>query len=415
VSGCRILGGLLRLRRSERLSRAAVRQLQEAKLRRLVRHAGATVPLYRDLWREAGVDPAEIRTLGDLERLPTVDRELLQSAGDAALSEDCDRARLARERTSGSSGRPLGVFMEPRHRDLRRSLFLRALVAAGYRPGKRIVLVREAGRTSPARLGWHELSHDLPPEQLAAEIRRLRPALVYGWVSTLRLVAEALEADGRAGLRASVLTTAESLDPESRALLERAFGGRVREAYGSTELGMVGWQCSRAEGLHLAEDAVLVEGLEDGSARAPRPLVATNLDLRAMPLVRYETGDLVGPPVPGACGCGSSARRVTGVEGRLVDCIRLPSGGIVSPYRVTLALEGVPGLARYRVLQSARGRVEVSCQAAGDAHWKEIEEAARGRLRSLLGGEVEVLVARRTDLDAPSGRKFRVVESRIGA
>ncbi|HVS63898.1 MAG TPA: hypothetical protein VMT85_10410 [Thermoanaerobaculia bacterium] len=427
MSDWRLLAGLLRLRRHERLPRSMLRQLQDEKLRRLVRHAGTTVPLYRELWREAGVDVAQVRTLDDLERLPTVTREQLQNAGVDALSDAYEPDELACERTSGSSGRPLALWMEPAHRILRRSLFLRALLAAGYRPGRRLVLVRELGPLPPPGLGWHQLPHDRPPELLAAEIRRLRPSLVYGWVSVLRLVAEALESrhgpegNGRRAsspLRASVLTTAEGLDPASRALLARAFGGRVSEAYGSTELGMVGWQCAQGEGLHLAEESVWIEGLEDleaGAASGPRPLIATNLDLRAMPLVRYETGDVLGPVLSGVCPCGSPRRRLAAIEGRLVDCIRLPSGGVVSPYRLTLALEGIAGLERYRILQSAPERIEVAYQAGPAADFLAIEAAARRRLRSELGGTIELTIQRRYDLGMPSGGKFRVVESRIGA
>ena len=448
--GRRLLAELWMRARGARMRAPALRRLREAKLRRLVRHAGTTVPLYRDLWRRAGVDLDEIRTVEDLVRLPTVTREQLQAAGDGARSEVYRSGDLLCERTSGSSGRPLTLWMEPAHRDLRRSLFLRALAAAGYRPGRRLVLVREPGRELPAGLDWRQLAHDRPPEDLAEEILRLRPAIVYGWVSVLRLVAEALvdlpphgsgprgagsfaepsapsgrgpralsstSGDGRPALRASVLTTAEALDAAGRALLERAFGGRVHEVYGSTELGMVGWQCGRGDGFHLAEDVALLEAFDRrlDPAAGPRPLIATNLELRAMPLVRYETGDVIGPVVAQACRCGSPRVRVTGFEGRLVDCLRLPSGRLVSPYRLTLALEGLAGLARYRILQSAPARIEVTYQSAAGADCEGIEAAVRSRLRTALGEPVEITVERRGDLRSEVGSKFRVVESRMGA
>ena len=77
-----VLRGYFDLRRGCRLAPQALRQLQETKLRRIVTHAYATVPFYRDLWGAIGIRPSDIRGLDDLRRLPVVSKAALQAAGE---------------------------------------------------------------------------------------------------------------------------------------------------------------------------------------------------------------------------------------------------------------------------------------------------------------------------------------------
>ena len=152
------------------------------------------------------------------------------------------------------------------------------------------------------------------------------------------------------GLRA-VITTAEALDRPTRGLFAATFGADVYDVYGLTEMGTVAWECSHHTGLHVSEDIVLVERGDGMESDREAPMIMTSLELTAMPLIRYQTGDVAEAPHSEPCPCGRVFHRIPHVSGRMVDCLRLPGGRLLSPYSVTLALESVQGLDRYQVLQ----------------------------------------------------------------
>jgi phenylacetate-CoA ligase len=403
-----------RLQRSQWLDSDGLRRHQEAKLKRLLEHAWHTVPYYRHHLKRAGLRPADVRGLDDLAHLPVTRKCDLQAAApDAALSAAFDPVRLVREHTSGSTGRPFTVAMERSFVALRDALFLRVLATAGYRMPQRLLLVTGDRHKRPRRFPpWRYASIEASPEALLQALEEFRPSVLYGCLTPLRRIALLAQARGRRTHRLqAVVSTAEGLDPTSRLLLEDAFGAPVYDAYGLTETGMIAWQCAAREEYHLAEDTAIVELVSepDGTAR----MVVTNLELAAMPLIRFETGDLAVPGEHGTCSCGRHLRRLARLEGRTVDCIRLVSGELLSPYRFTLALERVEGIRRYQLIQHDLKRFSLRVEPGPDAG-ADLGAVAGRVIRGLLGAGADVEITLESALDPPPGRKFRVVESRLG-
>jgi phenylacetate-CoA ligase len=414
----RNLAALVSLVGKSGYDRGALRRLQERKLRRVVEHAYRTVPFYRERWDRAGVTPGSVRSLEDLARLPIVSKREMQAAGpDALTSRAFEPAALVAERTSGSSGRPFTVRFEARWLSVRSALFVRALWAAGYRPGSKLLMLGSGERRPPPRISrWRSLSYHAAPGRILDELDRFRPDLLYGWVTPLRQLAVDVQATGRVPhAPRAIVTTAETLDAATRRLLEGAFATRVFELYGLTEMGTAAWQCPRGEGFHFAEDVAIPEFPDASGAehRATR-LVMTNLELRATPFIRFETGDLAVPAVAERCACGRSFARMQRVEGRLVDCVRLRDGRVVSPFQLTLELERVAGLERYQVVQDEVDRFTVRYEGP-ETDRDSREREARRALERVLGADCRVALERHASLDPPPGRKFRVVESRVAA
>lgn len=402
------------LQRSQWLSADRLRRRQEARLRRLVRHAYGTVRYYRDLFDRAGLSPADIRGLEDLAHIPITTKAELQAAGhDAALSSAFDSAALVSEHTSGSTGRPFTVHFDRRFLATRDALFLRVLATAGYRLNHRLMLITsERNKVNRRWPPWRYASIEAPAQVLMAEIEEFRPRFLYGCLTSLRQVALlARDRQRPLGLKA-VISTAEGLDAPSRRLLEDAFGAPVCDAYGLTEAGMIAWQCAARHGYHVAEDAVILELVptKDGE---PARVVLTNLELMAMPFIRFESGDLASPAGDDACSCGRRLRRIARIEGRAVDCVRLASGAVLSPYRFTVALEAIAGIRRYQLIQHDISRFVLRVEAGPGAQ-ADLGKAACSVIRGLVSPDAEVEFVTEATLDPPPGRKFRVVESRLG-
>lgn len=395
--------------------RDAIRRHRQDKLRTLVAHAYGSVPYYRALFDGAGVDPASIQTLEDLPKIPVTTKKDLQSAGlTATTSSAIPRGSFLSETTSGSTGRPFTLCFDRRWKSLQRGLFLRALTTAGYRPGQRIMMLTgPEDKRLPSWSGWRHVSFDTPSSAVLEELERFRPHVLYGWVTPLRALANQVAKSPASGhAPRAVVTTAEGLDQATRQTLRSAFRAEVFDVYGLTEMGVVAWECESHTGYHLAEDASIVEFLPLASGGSEARLVMTNLELRAMPLIRYDPGDLGVAGSPEPCGCGRTFARLSRVDGRAVDCLRLHDGRIVSPYELTLALEGVKGLDRYQVIQHRLDELNVRFESSRPSDPK-IAEAALRAIRSVVGDRVRVDVRREASLDPVAGRKFRVVDCRL--
>ena len=416
MEAAKILATYVRLLGNQWRNRDGIREIQERKIRRLVRYAYANVPYYRNLFDSAGISPGSIRNAVDLKNIPVTSKADLQERDPREITSGAIGMNdLVRERTSGSTGRPFTIFFDRDYHAMRKALFLRTLKAAKYAFGDKVLLVTGNGKSGERKrlLRWDYASILQSPEELACAVNRSRPDLLYGCVTPLKLLARHV-ADGGAVVHKprKILATAESLDGETRALLKETFDAEVFEYYGMTEMGPVGWECPEHDGFHVSEDAVIVEFLPFGPDGEGSRLVMTNLDLLGMPLIRFETGDTGSPGKPGTCPCGRSFAKLERVGGRVTDCIELRDGRIVTPYRITCALEHIGGLRRYQFIQEDHERFTLRIETTEDG-FSLIGGEAAASLKRILGDEARIDIVPTQDISPVPGSKFRVVESKL--
>jgi phenylacetate-CoA ligase len=378
-------------------------------LQHLVEDTARHVPFYRSHWASAGVDVERLSLPRDFTSLPVVRKSDLLAAGvQARLDDRRHRAKLISDTTSGSSGEPFEVLIDPSERRRRRLRFLLALVAAGYRPGERLMLIasRHASSIGARLLGFRYASLKQGEDALAAEYLRTRPAVLYGPLSSLLALADRLTTGNGRHRPRLLVTTAEELTAAQRRTLDRAFGARIADFYGMTEVGLVAWRLGEEGPYRLPASNLLLEFLPCTADDALERLVVTDLSGGAMPFVRYETGDLVrrdrsllGEPI-------------MRIAGREVDCLRLPGGRRVSPYRITMSLEALEGVEQYEVVQNRDLSVEVFIRTvAADA--APIFERARRAVNHVCDGALRLEVKAMAAPDG-AGRKLRPVRCLAG-
>jgi phenylacetate-CoA ligase len=194
--------------------------------------------------------------------------------------------------------------------------------------------------------------------------------------------------------------------------LSAAFDAPIYDIYGTSETKEIAWQCPQG-GMHLNNDVVRLEVLDDSGRSLPAGqegnFVATLMINRAMPLLRYLTGDR-GALLSAACRCGLSSPLLGVVTGRAADVLVLRGGQRISPYAFTCALERVSGVLRYQVSQLDPARVRVRAILEGAANRETIAAQMRTALRfdvaPFLDAEVEFV----DRLPTGPRAKFRVVE-----
>ena len=383
-------------------------QRQRQKLVTLLKDASVNVPLYRKLYAGLGIGTTNdtIETL--LRRLPVLSKaDLLATPTEERLNRRYSEQKLIAESTTGSTGQPFTQHMETAYVRRRNLRFLGALTATGYRPWQRLMLLTDRFATSTRRGKRFYEPVEQPTNGIFEAFQRIRPAVLYGFTTPLRLLAETILKSGHpaTGLNL-VISTAEMLDPATRRTLDAAFRCPVYDFYGMTEMGLVAWQRRGADGYILATRAVLTEFIPSGADDDRYRMYMTNLDLRAAPVVRFDSGDLA------RIRCTATGPVITAIEGRCIDTVLGRDAVEISPYRITDSLRDVPGVKRFKVTQRELTNfvVDLECAAA-------LQQLATQRvvevLTGLLGPGLQVEFRFIERLLADGARKFRPVESRV--
>jgi phenylacetate-CoA ligase len=398
------------------LSPARLETLAFRRLRRVL-DVAATVPVYRERWRAAGVSPHDVRSLEHLRVLPTITREQVVEAYPHGILSREPRPDDVVFRTSGTSGMFMNIAYSAEANDFLDAVYGRALFAAGYRPWDRIAYFWWDAADRPLRLyerlGLMRKSfvpvHADPRKQLA-DLVALQPSVIYHFPSALLLIARLLEGRALPIHPRVVICHGELLTDEQQETLRRVFGCDVRNQYGAQEFNRIAWDCDRRSGLHVDADSVVVEiARDDGTLAAPGEegeLVVTGLTNTLMPLVRYRIGDLghlVGTP----CACGRGLPLVKLTEGRRDDVLILPDGRRVGPRSLAPRIEELRGFLQYRVIQNAPDRVEVL--VVRDGHESGGPEQIRGTITRVLGPNVSVDVRYVEEIDLNRRGKLRKI------
>ncbi|RDH79174.1 phenylacetate--CoA ligase family protein [Mycolicibacterium moriokaense] len=197
-----------------------------------------------------------------------------------------------------------------------------------------------------------------PIDEVITAAAALAPTHVVGYASVVGQLARACLAD-RLDIRPlRVSTNSEPLLDEDRQAIREAWNAPVHNLWGSTEIGVQAVGCGRGEGLHVCEDEVVLERVDEtGAPVAPdvpaARTLATGLANRTFPFIRYDLGDQV-DWLAGPCACGSEFARVADVGGRRDDDFRY--GGMTvaaSVFRHVLGTD--PRVFEYQVHQTAQG------------------------------------------------------------
>jgi phenylacetate-CoA ligase len=412
---------------SQWFDREALDRLKAANLRALLVHAAANVPYYHELFRSMRFDARAVSSLADLEALPVLTRDTIRERYDD-LIDRTRRGRTIRKETSGSTGCPVRFEYCNDSESWRHAVRLRAYRWAGHRPGLPTIhywgmgtRVARGLRVDLDRALRREVYVDAADQDegamrwTAERIARMKPRAIVAYTQALASFARwVLDRGARDWGDVVVIGGAEPMLPRDRAVLERAFGPHVYETYGSRETMLIASECERRNGLHVAEENVIVEIVRDGRG-VPHgeagDVVVTDLHNYRMPFIRYANGDVARFSRAGRCGCGRALQRIARVDGRVADTMRTKSGAPV-PGMVFISLLNAheAEIREFQAVQRASGAVEL--RVVPGRGWSESAFAPTARrLTSYFGGlPFAVVIVDAIEADASGKRRHVIVE-----
>lgn len=419
------------LERSQWLSPQELAQLQLARLREFLTRIGATVPYYRALFRELQFNPSTVTALADLQRLPLAGKPQIRAHTEDMKAEGA--GRLEKFSTGGSTGEPL-IFFRGRDR-------VSHDVAAKWRAtrwwdvdigDREIVLwgspieldAQDRVRLLRDRILRTELLSAFEMSaanmlQFMQRIRAFRPRMLFGYPSSLALLAEYVTANGYKvddlGIRV-VFVTSERLYEHQRAMIEAAFGCPVANGYGGRDAGFIAHECPSG-GMHISAEDIVVEIVgEHGDAVAPGgrgEIVITHLRTGDFPFVRYRTGD-VGSLGGEACPCGRGLPLLSQIEGRTTDFIRAADGTVLHGLALIYVLRELPQVQEFRIVQESLTRLSLQLVAAPEGR-EALEASITEQFRARLGQSLVVQFDYVGRIPREASGKFRYVVSKLSS
>jgi phenylacetate-CoA ligase len=396
-----------------------LRALQDQRLAALVRRAQDLSPF----WSERFVG-LQLAGAADLAQLPTLCKQELRAAGRGVVCRDIGQRDLMMEQTSGSTGSPMTYYLSVAA-EQRNFVFYRSFRRwHGYRPGQR-----------RARFGGRMIlpySHCRPPfwlydsaqdtiylsllhmsegtlAQYAGAVADYDPAEISGYPSSIYLFADWCLRHGEGRIRPQrVLTDAETLLEYQRERIEAAFGCRVTDSYGLSEMGTFAGQCALGT-FHVFPHLVVLEVLDEAGRRCPEGEVGiihvTSLVNDAAPLVRYNTGDR-GALGPVGCACGLQTPTLASIEGRVDDLVTTGDGRRLG--RLNFIFRGSGEIRECQIVQLAPGRFRFVV-VPGDTFGPTTLDRTQAEAHARLGSASEVSFEVVDHIPRGPNGKFRAV------
>jgi phenylacetate-CoA ligase len=423
----------------ERMPVDDLHKLQEDRLRSLVRFVYAHSSFYRDRFKEAGVEPDDIKKLSDVTKLPftqKIDLRNTYPTGMFCLPGDWV---VRYHVSSGTTGKPTVVGYTQGDIDMWTDSLARALTSIGLGRGD-VIQVGYGYGLFTGGLGLHYGAEKLGATvlpigagnterqiELMQDLGSTAIACTPSYFLYINEVAQNMGISIRDDTKLKVgVFGAEPWSDETRKRIEDATGIKAYDIYGTSEMsGPLFTECHLQNGIHIWADLFLIEAVDPDTGEQVADgergeLVVTSLDKWAFPLIRFRIGDLTiidNEP----CECGRTHPRIMRILGRTDDMI-VVRGINVFPSQVESVLMRIPEVGdHYQIIVDRKGpldvmkvEVEVTEQVFSDkiADLMTLSKRVSKELKNVLNITAEVNLVEPGSIPRSMGKAKRVIDKR---
>mgnify|MGYP001293301187 CR=1 FL=1 len=425
--------------KAECMSEEETKELQLQRLQSVVKRAYEKVPYYNKRFTDLKIEPEDIETLEDIEKLPFTSKTDLRDAYPFGMFAVDTEDIVEVHTTSGTTGKPTVSGYTEADLDLWGEVMARALTMTCVKKNDKVQNSYGYGLFTGGmgvHYGGQKIGATVIPISAGNTTRQLEIMQDFGTTvltctpSYGLYLAEVAEKEGidssKLKLKAGCFG-AEMWTEEMRNKLEERLNISAQNIYGLTEVigPGVAMECSQKNGLHIFEDHFYpeiinpktLERLPDGETGE---LVLTTLTREGMPVIRFRTKDITALR-RGVCECGRTQVKMDRITGRSDDMLKV-RGVIVFPSQIEKALLKIEGLEpQYQIivtrpqhLDELEVQVETSPALFSDEvkHIEEIKKDIENRIHSEIGLRVNISLVEPQSLPRSEGKAVRVVDKR---
>jgi phenylacetate-CoA ligase len=408
---------IARLHRLQYREHAYQERYQREKLGPALSLAHRDIPFYHERWgRPPSGDP-----IAALSLLPVITKDDVVRNPDRFMNPAFDPASTFRNRTSGSAGTPSTFHFDWPCARIGKAQHNFTMLESGMRTWHRIG--RDYARQAKPKRWYENLGHMRvewystfePPGVSARRMSKKPPHVLYFCISILQLIGRAAEDEGLEIRPELILTNGETVFDSQRREVERIFGAPIRDQYGSAEFPRVAWECDAGR-YHMLPEQVVEVLDRDGELVAPGEagrIVVTDLNNRAMPLIRYDTGDVGVRSGEDMCPCGRTLPSLESVEGKDDYFVVDGDGRRYSPRVLTGCLARSPQIMIFECHQDRPGQLLVQLLLGEPSDPNNLVGVRE--LREGFGDSMDVEVEIVDDLPLHGSGKRRILRSKVAA
>ncbi len=415
-----------------KLSRDELRALQERRFLATVKR-GWEIPFFRRHWGAVGIEPGDIRGLDDLTRLPPYDVSHIRDSlerhppfGDFMGIAPSDGLPLVLQTSGGTTGLPRPMLYAPQDRETMAILGGRRFALHGIRPGDLVQVTYSLGLgnggMAPREALWRYTGAvpvmtgsgaNTPTRRQIEILKAWSVNVVLGFPAYLRHMAlvarDELGIDPRS-LGVRLLGT--HLGVEDRKRLEDLWGAPVFDMYGTHESGMLAAECRFQSGLHVMEDAFILEVADPDTGNIvpdgeKGTVYITTLYKYGAPQIRFNVND-ISAWHSGECACGNTQRRLQAIFGRNDNMVKLRGVNVFPEAIGAAVVADARSTGEYfcfvdRVGEAQIDQMEVQVEVTAGTDRAAFRADAERRLKEILGVKVTVTPVGKGELDRLTG------------
>ena len=386
-------------------------------LQKIIVHALRTTPYYKDLGNISCID-----------NFPVIDKNIIRNNYQAFLAENYKNKQFVKMTTSGSTGTPFTVIQDfgKKSRHYADTLFFSRL--AGYDLGHKLIYLKiwsesnkktkfEAWKQNFVPIDVLRLTDEVVSE-IVMNIKRGRNDMgILGYASALDEIVQYLKKTNSDTIHSkikSIISTSESLNSFTREAMSRYFQIPTLSRYSNLENGILAQQCFNSNEFHVNIASYFIEILDLEKDVPANPgalgrIVVTDYFNYAMPMIRYDTGDL--GEFAEVSECGLTTPVLKRIEGRKMDQIFDTSGNRISSYLVYKNMWKYSELNQYQLIQEGEKEYKIKLNLNGSFR-RETELIAE--FMQYLGAEAIIKVEYVDEIPLlASGKRKKIVNNYI--
>jgi phenylacetate-CoA ligase len=397
----------------------------------LLKHASHYCAYYQNVLSERGLNISNFDSINDLSKLPILTKDIIRKNFNDLISTQ-HRDTIWKKSTGGSTGQPLHFAYTKESYEWRVAMSKRGYAWADALPGARQAYIwgiqlGKVGRIKRMKEQLHNLidrqlyfnCFEFDEEtmtQCLVKLNRFKPVAIIGYTNPLYNFALFIGDNSKIKFAPpAIICAAEKVLPYQREVIERVFGAKVFNTYGSREFMLIAAECENHKGLHVSAENLIVEIIKDDGTPAKDgetgKIVVTDLHNYGMPFIRYDIGDL-GIATSRTCSCGRGLPLIDDVVGRSLDVIRTPEGKIVPGEFFPHLMKDFIDIGRFQIIQEKLDHLVIKLVPSTELS-KTTKELIGREIRKQVGPAMVIDYEVVSDIPLTATGKYRVTISKV--
>lgn len=382
--------------RTQFLDTQSICLFQYRQIHKILIEAGLHIPYYKELFNKIKFNPlTDFNSLNDLAKIPTLPKKTAKENKDKLINPRYKNKSIPL-RTSGSTGEPFEVFVSYNAWAVEQAMVWRHWSWGGYSFRDQMAIVRSYSPKQGQPLIKHDFLrnfsyyspfhlNDETLDMYLKDMVKRKTKIIRGYPSSVFTLAEyAKRSNAEIPNIKMILTASEVLTGAERSFIEDALNTKISNHYGLAEVCVMMGDCEKHEGLHNYDEYGYLE-LLPSNEKGCKAVVGTNLHNYAMPLIRYETGDLA-ELAEKPCSCGRNLQTVRNIVGRKDASILTPENYKIPTVNFYTMFEGMLHIKKWQIIQREINTIEVIVHSdlALDSFLPELQAALNQRIPSSM-------------------------------